>query len=243
MKKSIVFFVAVALSFSLVACTGGSEAIDNPQEKYAKYAELFDMLENGNYDAAVRYINDMYSTSESQTPDNNTPTSVDLTIENWDEYFEFTPYIRTAENSFGEFQCIDRFGDGIGLKEQYVGRVNISSSDIAIEVEFGPVVIYRIQYNIETKELTISNQDDIKYGDDTMWFFGTNSVMATGSKEDCKLSLNEIVNFGNFSSPDGGWTEALGQNGTLNGDFYTFYAPLASDYKIIRVQGTILVSS
>lgn len=221
MKKIIVLFIAVALSLFLVACTGENETTDNLQES----------------------ISDKDSTSESQAPENNGPTSVDLTIENWDEYFEFTPYIRTAENSFGEFQYVDRFGDGIGLKGEYVGRVNMSSSDIAIEVEFGPVVIYRIEYNIATKELTISNQADIKYGDDTMWFFGTSSVMSTGSKEDCKLSLDKIVNFGNFSSPDGGWTNALGQNGKLNGDIYTFYAPLASDYKIIRVQGTILVSS
>lgn len=242
MKKIITMLLIVVLSCSFVACSTQNQAKDNEYDKYAKYADLFDMLENNEYDRAIQYISDMNSISESQPGRDDTPVSVELTLENWNEYFEFTPYLKIKENAFGEFQFVSSFGDGIGIKKEYAGRINKSSSNIAVEVEFGPVEIYYVEYNITTKETTITKQNEIKYGEDTKWFFGSSSVMSTGDKTVRELSLNEIVRCGNFSSPNEGWTESLGDNANLNGDIYSFYAPLASDYKVVRIEGTILVS-
>ena len=98
--------------------------------------------------------------TETETSESITGKSIELTLENWDQYFEFRPYITTKENSFGEFQCVVCCGDGFALKEEYVGRL-AQSLDIAVEVDFGPAVVYRVEYNIATQKLTTYNQDEI----------------------------------------------------------------------------------
>lgn len=224
MKKIIAVLLAFGISIALCACgTSGDaqETMDN--------------------------VNSTEASTEIETTENKEPKSIEITLENWDQYFEFKPYISTQENSFGEFQCIDRCGDGFRLKEEYVGRL-AATPDIAVEVEFASFTIYRVDYNIVTKELIISNQNDVKFTD---WddlsngtlsgYFGSYSLRKGVVKEDFKC-FGDIVHFGNMCSPDEGYSEELGQNGRLNGDIYTFYAPLASEYKIVRIQGTLLIN-
>lgn len=224
MKKIIAVLLAFGISIALCACgTSGDaqETMDN--------------------------VNSTEASTEIETTENKEPKSIEITLENWGQYFEFRPYIRTEENSFGEFQCIDRCGDGFGLKEEFVARL-AQTSDIAVEVEFGPAAIYRVDYNITTKELTISNQDDIKFADwddyssgPLVGYFGSGIFCFDSGKEDFKY-INDIVQFGNMCSPAEGYATELGQNGRLNGDIYTFYANLASEYKIVRIQGTLLIN-
>ena len=179
--------------------------------------------------------------TETETTESITAKSIELTLENWDQYFEFRPYIRTEENSFGEFQCVDRCRDGFALKEEYVGRL-AQSLDIAVEVDFGPAVVYRVEYNIATQKLTTYNQDEIiieSADSNAIWFFGSGTFHFSGYNEDFNVSSCDVIGFGNMSSPDEGYFEEYGINGRLNGEIYTFYAPLASEYKISRIQGTI----
>ena len=246
MKKLFTLILALVMVLSLAACGGDNNTVagenTNPTNNTTETTNATtEGTQATTENTTPSNTEPPATTPPATTPPATTPVSVDLTIENWGDYFEFTPNILIEENSFGEFQYVKRFGDGIGLKNEYAGRVTASSA-IAVEVEYGPLTVYRVEYNIETKELTISDQSDIEYTDKTMWFFGGGRDAPEGGKEDFNLSLDETVKFGNFSSPNEGRYETLGKNGKLDGNIYSFYAPLATEYKITRIQGTILVS-
>lgn len=117
MKKLLSLLLAAALVLSLGAC--GKE--ENP---YAKYEELFEYMEREDYDSAMAYIREMAgesetepqtaSATEAETEPETTetqpsetepqPVTVEITMDNWQEYFELREYVEIKKNGFGEFE-------------------------------------------------------------------------------------------------------------------------------------------
>ena len=119
MKKLLSLLLAAALVLSLGAC--GKEA--NP---YEKYEELFEYLEREDYDSAMAYIRELAGESETvpqaapateaetepettETQPSETepqPVTVEITMDNWQEYFELREYVEIKKNGFGEFEKV-----------------------------------------------------------------------------------------------------------------------------------------
>ena len=119
MKKLLSLLLAAALVLSLGAC--GKEA--NP---YEKYEELFEYLEREDYDSAMAYIRELAGepetgpqaapATEAETEPETTetqpsetepqPVTVEITMDNWQEYFELREYVEIKKNGFGEFEKV-----------------------------------------------------------------------------------------------------------------------------------------
>ena len=114
MKKLLSLLLAAALVLSLGAC--GKEA--NP---YEKYEELFEYMEREDYDSAMAYIRERAgvpetepqtaSATEAETEPETTetepqPVTVEITMDNWQEYFELREYVEIKKNGFGEFEKV-----------------------------------------------------------------------------------------------------------------------------------------
>lgn len=114
MKKLLSLLLAAALVLSLGAC--GKEA--NP---YEKYEELFEYMEREDYDSAMAYIRELAGESETvpqaapateaETEPETTetepqPVTVEITMDNWQEYFELKEYVEIKKNGFGEFEKV-----------------------------------------------------------------------------------------------------------------------------------------
>ena len=119
MKKLLSLLLAAALVLSLGAC--GKEA--NP---YEKDEELFEYLEREDYDSAMAYIRELAgesetepqtaSATEAETEPETTetqpsetepqPVTVEITMDNWQEYFELREYVEIKKNGFGEFEKV-----------------------------------------------------------------------------------------------------------------------------------------
>lgn len=238
MKKALSLLLALVMCLSLCAC-GKDETIANP---YEKYSALFDMLEAGKYEDAHGYIDDLADTTEPSItepsvsePSESEPalTTIEINQDNWDQYFEFKPYISNKENSFGEFEHIARCGDAIQVKEEYVGRI-IEYVDLAVEVEFGEAIVYCVEYNTTTQLFSLSRRDDMQvrnYGD-------SSTLYAKGGIEDYKITspVTEIANFSLY-------TAFSSDAGQLSEDVFSCYACLASSYEVVRIEGKITIES
>ena len=114
MKKLLSLLLAAALVLSLGAC--GKEA--NP---YEKYEELFEYMEREDYDSAMAYIRELAGESETEpqtasateaetepetTETEPQPVTVEITMDNWQEYFELKEYVEIKKNGFGEFEKV-----------------------------------------------------------------------------------------------------------------------------------------
>ena len=122
MKKILSLLLAAALVLSLGAC-GKAE---NP---YEEYEELFEYLEREDYDSAMAYIRERAgvpetapqaaptATPETQPPETQAPetqptatepqpVTVEITMDNWQDYFELREYVEIKKNGFGEFDSV-----------------------------------------------------------------------------------------------------------------------------------------
>ena len=123
MKKIVSILLVMALCFAMCACGKTSdnttETEPNPYEKYARYEELFNYLEDGNYEKADAYLKKHFNVEETEAKEEeiieteapNTPSfrSVEITIDNWQEYFELRTHYKFEVNGFGEFECVDAY--------------------------------------------------------------------------------------------------------------------------------------
>ena len=119
MKKFVSLLLAALLVLSLGAC--GKE--ENP---YEEYEELFEYLEREDYDSAMAYIRERAGApetepqtapaTEAETQPEPTetqpaetepqPVTVEITMENWQDYFELREYVEIERNGFGEFESV-----------------------------------------------------------------------------------------------------------------------------------------
>lgn len=61
--------------------------------------------------------------------------AVEITAENWDEYFEIVDEGKFGENAFGEVESFNYY-QYLSLKEEYVGKFSNSLSKLAMELDF-----------------------------------------------------------------------------------------------------------
>ena len=105
MKRVFTLLLVAAMCFSLAACAGSGEP-----EKYKKYEALFDYMEAEDYEGALAEITRMSEKSkDTGTPETSQQkeaksAEIEITPENWQEYFELKQYLSVyyEANAFNE---------------------------------------------------------------------------------------------------------------------------------------------
>lgn len=146
MKKALILFLTLILCLSLCAC-GSSK-------KYEKYDKLIEYIESGNSLAVYGEIQRLMSKNDN---DENTELEiVELTVDNWKEYFEIRPYETKQYNDFGDL-TVRQEGHAFYLKSEHLAVLSDGHPDLngrsVVDVSFkvNATMEYR-EYNNETKE-------------------------------------------------------------------------------------------
>ena len=111
MKKFFALLFAAVLGVSLTACGSGSTENQAELEKYRKYSALIDALEAEDYSRAYDEL-DKFCQVDAAAPDAaDTGTEeqievIEITMDNWQDYFDVVEEERVDENAFGEAEDI-----------------------------------------------------------------------------------------------------------------------------------------
>ena len=120
MKKIVMLLLAAVMCFSLVACDIGIETpntnVNDGMQQNAGQQET--------------------TPTDSTETENTEPQyeTVELTLENWNEYFEIVDQLEIARNEFGEVWRV-QVGFYLQLKPAYSDKC-ICSNDFALKIEW-----------------------------------------------------------------------------------------------------------
>lgn len=93
------------------------EQMKTDAEKLAKYADLIDLLETEDYEGALADVQ-----SRIPVPEEPSYTEIEITIDNWEDYFVIDYVEKWHTNSFGEIDRL-RLDVVIHIKPEYADRV------------------------------------------------------------------------------------------------------------------------
>lgn len=116
MKKALSVLLALILCLPLCACGN--------QDKYKKYDALIGYIEAGDSGNAINEVLVLIGQNGAEgteTPEVAT-TTVEITLDNWQEYFEIRPLDVKIYNVFGDLQD-SSVGAAFYLKEEYLSRL------------------------------------------------------------------------------------------------------------------------
>ena len=163
MKKFVSLLLAALLVLSLGAC--GKE--ENP---YEKYQELFEYMEQEDYDSAMAYIRERAGApetepqtapaTEAETQPEPTetqpaetepqPVTVEITMDNWQDYFELREYTEIKKNGFGEFERADYWVALVNKDGMYP---DCFLSDVTMEFSY---TMKRVSVTVDPENETIT---------------------------------------------------------------------------------------
>lgn len=153
-KKALFMLLIMCISLSFSAC-GKTEKNEN-NEKYEKYDTLIDFMENGDYEQASeefsRLVEDGKKENSSENSSQENEEEIEITMDNWQDYFEIRPCVSFHKNDFDEVDSIG-MANGFGLKKEFEER--IIDANVAVEYTQSDVTGYPFEFNMETKEKII----------------------------------------------------------------------------------------
>lgn len=180
MKKVIALLLALMVCLGLCACGGGEDAqIKADAEKYNEYKDLIDKIEAGDFAGAYSDFVDRFPEQEVSaptidagditldgvvvgTPDTeSTVTAVEITTDNWQEYFEIVYKEKWVTNAFGEAENL-RVYQSFQVKDAYKDRVSygpatdtfaLALSQIDVEIGYN-ATYYSVTVNLENQTYT-----------------------------------------------------------------------------------------
>lgn len=243
MKKRIAQLLAAVLCLSLAAC-GKAES-----EKYTKYEPLIDCLENNDYEGAMEKINGYYEDykqshrGDGENEDSSQPEggessaetepqekTVELTLDNWQNYFEILPSTYgVLRNSFGEFEGLDYVNWALFLKPDAPQKVT-GMEDVAIEYRFTDGYYSWFTYNLETGEFLLQNaatkEECADYGD----------------PDDMNRDLS--ISYESVSDENGSFLVFINNHyrESVTDNIYSFIGEAWGTMEMVRVKGTITVA-
>lgn len=161
MKKLLALLFVLALCLAFSGCNASEEA---PYScGHEQYLPLIALLENGEYNGAKTWINDTYGLTETEAPHAEAmPTvpeetvatepkrtgtvEIELTPENFGEYFEIYHDCFFQENAFGDISA-GMMPWGIRLKDAFQPYLK-KADGIAAEIDVGfSIIEYEIDYD------------------------------------------------------------------------------------------------
>ena len=149
MKKLILSVLAALICLCAVSC--GSDS------KYEKYDTLINYLENGNYDLAEDFIENLRE-NETAKPGEPEVYSVEITNDNWQDYFEIVQKKMTNTNDFGETTDV-YLSHYLVLKDSYkIHDMGGENKTTRIATEYNCVAEWRyVEIDLAAAEITVGD--------------------------------------------------------------------------------------
>lgn len=216
MKNIITLLLAVVMCLSLCACGSSKEL-----EKYEKYETLINYLEANDYASAIAEITRMQISGGTndctEGNDNNNQKVIEITLDNWQEYFEIALVANIERNDFNE---IVEFTPGwiFRLKEQYAEAAE--AVDVAVEYSCTNGYFCTYTYNLDTEEISIGEPDINNPANDSTETF----------------TISHPSGYGGITS----WTRSGSNN--IEGNIATSFSSKYVNIDILRVQGSITIT-
>ena len=156
MKKALSLILALVLCLSLCACGDSNSDPTTIETNPSKPADTTPAIDP----TAPTILSEPSTTEPNETePENTEPTHtlIELTLENWDTYFEFVSVDGWNENAFGEADTL-HFYYYYKLKDEYREICNDETS-IAIEYSF-TYAYHECTVDYAARTYTIHDTDD-----------------------------------------------------------------------------------
>ena len=206
MKKIIALLLALVMCLSLCACGGGN---DTPETTEAPTAP------------PTTEAPTTLPTTEVFAPTETEPqyTSVEITMENWENYFEYNLTVSPRMNAFGEVETLCPVMS-FCLKDEWASI----TTDIDVAIEYNAIDTYScmFSYNVDTGEFVVGEKiEDMNSGG--LWG-RTTTIDETDIEEGAWL----------FGTSIPGRAEVEGNIAKILGSMY-------ATIEILRIQGTITV--
>ena len=167
---------------------------------------------------------DGYYVVVSEQDYENTIECVELTLENWQQYFEIKPYAEPQTDAFDELSDL-MICTTLVLKDEYANT--FAGSDGAIEVSFGGAYRCPIEYNSATKELTLGTPYTKEENEQQGYYLSTEAITYT----------NELTYYREYGFAIGGGVGCNPDTFKVEGDIATADASYYETIEITRIQG------
>ena len=217
MKKALSVLLALILCLPLCACGN--------QDKYKKYDTLIDYIEAGDSGNAINEVLALIGQNGAEgteTPEVAT-TTVEITLDNWQEYFEIVLGASVSRNAFDEIENMCSVWR-ISLKEKY--REALTNADVAFgcrRIEYSKC---EFTYDLQTEQTTMSvtsPSDFMGDLDETYSFEYDNSFLTLGDN----FSVGLTVYLSSMKKP------------SVDGNKVTWKGNEYARVEMTRVQGTL----
>ena len=148
MKQTMSLILALILCLSLCACGN--------QEKYKKYDTLIGYIEAGDSGNAINEVLALIGQNGAEgteTPEVAT-TTVEITLDNWQDYFELRLVADISRDHFDEVEYVFAMWR-LYLKEEYWGKV--PEADVAFGYYATEACKCNFSYDLDTEILSYSD--------------------------------------------------------------------------------------
>ena len=218
MKKWMALLLAAVLCLSLAAC-GGSKTEENSGTVQGQTTA------------------DSPQDTDASSSAGLTEQTVEITLDNWQDYFEFRPVVHVSENSYNEItgmQVIFKFLPKEAIAENIVD-VGEDDERIVFDAQYIDPYACVYSYDLNTQKLTIG-----EYTEDS----STYSADGLLPSEDYSGTYDSICDGGYF--PEDGYRvimEPLNERdtGTIKDNIIEAYGYAFSSVEITRIKGTITI--
>lgn len=143
MKKVIFVLITLALCLSLCACVKREEL-----EKYKKYETLINYMEAEDYEGALADLQ-----NRIPAPEESLYSEVELTLENWDTYFEVVKQEQWITNGFGEAENYEVYYN-FKVREEYLTKIKTTGINLTVELSY-TANFHEVTVDLKTREVII----------------------------------------------------------------------------------------
>lgn len=215
MKKLIALVMVCVMCLLLTGC--GSQSTENE-----KYKDLIDMLENEDYEGAIKEIEEMSEAGRVDNSDNDAVSdaegelkSVEITLDNWEEYFELCVHADIRENGFGEFS------------EALISYALVSKENLLVDWDKSDVTV-EYTGTVEKRPVTVDFENrKIMYGEPTETYVSESSV-STMCSLGIYLEKSGLCRYGVYLS-----------NSDYIDSLEGYVRSYVSDVDVSRIKGTL----
>ena len=218
MKKWIALLLAAVLCLSLAACGGKAET-------------------SGNDTQGQQTSQNTQQTGEESSKTEPKEQVIEITLDNWQEYFEFRPVVYESKDSYNEItgmQVIYKFLPKEAIAENIVD-VGEDDERIVFDVQYIDPYACVYSYDLNTQKLTIG-----EYTEDSSTYSADDLLPS----EDWSGTYDSRYDAGYF--PTDGYRvimEPLNvrDTGTIKDNIIEAYGYAFSSVEITRIKGTITI--
>lgn len=202
---ALVLLLALCMSAAASAESTGAE----------KYAELIDMLEAKRYGEAHEYINRMENLQSAQH-EGAAVTEIEITDDNWQEYFEIKEEAGWMLNDFGEvFDAV--WLQVLCVRDEWADKVVLNASDVIFEYTYN-YIGYECKVDFAAKKFDFGAVDyeDEEDRAETFRLGDSYSVETSlnGYRMQCPANTVEVISKG-ILQPDGERVSYIHNNLTI----------------------------